>query len=69
MTLEDNMGAEGDAIYAALMQAHEGLNEAESHSLNARLILMMMNEIGDAERLASLFEAARSFEGSEGPKS
>lgn len=69
MSLDDKLGTQGDTVYAALMQAHEGLTEAESHALNARLILMMMNEIGDAERLASLFEAARSFEGSEGPKS
>ena len=38
MILEDNLGAEGDSVYAALMAAHEGLSEAESHALNARLV-------------------------------
>ncbi|MEL7098024.1 MAG: DUF2783 domain-containing protein [Pseudomonadota bacterium] len=60
MILDDKLGAAGDAVYAALMQAHDGLSEAESHALNARLVLMMMNEIGDAERLKALFDAARS---------
>ena len=58
MILEDNLGAEGDSVYAALMAAHEGLTEAESHALNARLVLMLANELGDPSRLAGLFKAA-----------
>ncbi|WP_208349129.1 DUF2783 domain-containing protein [Pseudaestuariivita rosea] len=57
----DNLGADGDAVYAALMATHEGLNEAESHALNARLVLMMANQIGDADVLEKLFLAARSY--------
>ena len=60
MILDDNLGTDGDAVYAALMQAHEGLSAEESHALNARLVLMLMNEVGDAERLKALFEAARA---------
>ncbi|HQU68734.1 MAG TPA: DUF2783 domain-containing protein [Albidovulum sp.] len=36
-----------DAAYAALIGAHKGLSEAESIALNARLILILMNHIGD----------------------
>jgi len=56
-------GAAGIAI-----KAGEGLSEAESHALNAQLILMM-NEVADACRLQPPVTVARSFEGSEGAKS
>lgn len=58
--LEDNLGPEGDAVYAALMAAHEGLTEAQSHALNARLVLILSNEIGDRARLEALFNSARA---------
>ncbi|MEM7120405.1 MAG: DUF2783 domain-containing protein [Pseudomonadota bacterium] len=58
---DDRLGSEGDNVYAALMSIHEGLSEAESHALNARLVLLMANEIGDGERLTALFETARSY--------
>jgi Protein of unknown function (DUF2783) len=35
-----------DTAYAALLAAHNGLTEAESHALNARLVLILMNHIG-----------------------
>lgn len=49
-----------DGVYEALIRAHEGLSEAQSHALNARLALLMANEIGDAERLKALFAIARA---------
>ncbi|MBO9428909.1 DUF2783 domain-containing protein [Sulfitobacter sp. R18_1] len=61
MILEDNLGTEGDSVYAALMAAHEGLTEDESHALNARLVLMLANELGDPARLTALFKAARDL--------
>ncbi len=30
-----------DAIYADLLAAHDGLSEADSHALNARLVLAL----------------------------
>ena len=36
-----------DDFYAALLSAHSGLDEAEMHALNARLILVLANHIGD----------------------
>jgi len=35
-----------DATYAALLAFHKGLSEAESHALNARLVLILMNHVG-----------------------
>lgn len=64
--LPDRLGADHDAAYEALMRAHDGLSEAESHALNARLVLVMMNEIGDLARLRRLFALARGHAG--GPR-
>lgn len=57
----DALGADRDEFYSALMAAHEGLSEADSHALNARLVLLMANEIGDLERLRDLMNVARSY--------
>ncbi|MFN4203201.1 MAG: DUF2783 domain-containing protein [Tabrizicola sp.] len=48
-----------DESYAALIGAHEGLSEADSHALNARLILILMNQIGDHAVLAEALRLAR----------
>lgn len=66
MILQDNLGPDGDAFYNALMDAHEGLSEAESHALNARLVLMMANQIGDLETLKGLLTTARATRRSAG---
>ncbi|MFC6639491.1 DUF2783 domain-containing protein [Sulfitobacter sp. JBTF-M27] len=58
MIMQDNLGADGDAFYNALMDAHEGLSEAESHALNARLVLIMANQIGDLTTLKNLLSTA-----------
>ena len=60
MILQDNLGPDGDAFYNALMDAHEGLSEGESHALNARLVLMMANQIGDLDTLRALLKTAKS---------
>ncbi len=58
---DSQTGEATDDIYAALMAAHDGLSEAESHALNARLVLLMANEIADAKRLSAVFATARSY--------
>lgn len=55
----DRLGAAGDDVYAALMAAHDGLSAQESARLNARLVLLLANEVGDFDRLSALIEAAR----------
>lgn len=49
-----------DGFYADLIATHEGLSDAESAALNARLILILANHIGDRAVLARAFAAARS---------
>lgn len=36
-----------DDAYAALIAAHDGMTKPQSDALNARLILILMNHIGD----------------------
>ncbi len=55
-----NLGTSGDDVYAALMAAHEGLSDAESARLNARLVLLLMNHIGNRAVIEAAIAAARS---------
>ena len=36
-----------DGLYAAIIEAHAGLGDADSAALNARLVLLLANHIGD----------------------
>ena len=58
MAENTGLGPHGDDFYELLMQAHEGLGEAESHALNARLVLLMAEVIGDLDTLRALLKAA-----------
>ncbi|MDZ4096090.1 MAG: DUF2783 domain-containing protein [Paracoccaceae bacterium] len=46
LVLEANI-SDADGFYAALLAVHRGLSEAQSHALNARLVLILANHIGD----------------------
>ena len=48
----------GDAFYEALMDAHQGLSESQSHLLNARLILVLANHVGDLGILKQAIQMA-----------
>jgi hypothetical protein len=58
LKLDPNLPAPDDA-YAALIAAHEGLTREESEALNARLILILMNHVGDTRVIVAALEAAR----------
>ena len=49
----------GDDFYEALLQTHEGLTDAQSHELNAKLVLFLSNHIGDLRILREAFRLAR----------
>ena len=51
--------ARPDDFYAELLAAHEGLSKAESDAFNARLILVLANQVGDHEALLAALEAAK----------
>lgn len=59
LTLTPNL-ARPDEAYARLIAAHEGLSDADSQALNARLVLILMNHIGDDAVLAEALALARS---------
>jgi hypothetical protein len=50
---------DADGFYERLLDAHRGLSPAQSEALNARLILLLANQIGDVEILADCIAAAR----------
>jgi len=50
-----------DGFYAALIAAHEGLSEAQSAELNARLVFLLANQVGDQKTLIECVEAARKI--------
>ncbi|ETX29073.1 DUF2783 domain-containing protein [Roseivivax isoporae] len=52
--------ADADAFYADLIALHDGLTEEESAALNARLILVLANHVGDAQVLRQALDAARA---------
>lgn len=43
--------ADPDGFYENLVRLHQGLTDEESQKLNARLILLMANQIGNREVL------------------
>ncbi|MEM5472811.1 DUF2783 domain-containing protein [Hoeflea sp. AS60] len=47
-----------DEFYAELLSVHEGRSKAESDALNARLILLLANHIGDRAVLSEALAAA-----------
>ncbi len=57
-----------DDFYEALIAAHAGLDEVQSHALNARLVLLLANHIGSLDVLKQALDAARAASRS-GPSS
>ncbi len=49
-----------DELYALLIEAHQGLSEAESLKLDAKLILLLANHIGDLEVLRAAIAKAKA---------
>ena len=47
-----------DGFYAELLSAHEGLSDEDSIALNARLVLILANHIGDRAILTQALAAA-----------
>ena len=58
---------DADGFYAALIDAHRGLSEAQSGALNARLILLLANHIGAMSVLCDALDKARASIDEENP--
>ncbi len=52
-----------DDFYEALIAAHHGLEPSASHALNARLVLLLANQVGDQATLLAALRAARGAMG------
>ncbi len=60
MRLETNPNISGpDDFYQALIDAHAGLDPPSSAALNARLVLLLANHVGDLEALREAIALAR----------
>lgn len=52
--------APGDDFYEALIETHRGLGDEASRLVNARLVLLLANHIGDLRVLRQALAAARA---------
>ena len=60
LNIDFNLGPESDALFNDLMKAHEGLDREQSEQLNAGLILILMNHIGEPEVIRAAISRARA---------
>lgn len=51
---------EPDAAYAMLAQARRGLSDAETATLDTRLVLILANHVGDLEVLSDAIALAQA---------
>lgn len=58
LTLSSNL-AKPDDVYQTIINAHNGLDDEESMRLNAKLILILTNHIGDPEIITEAIAAAK----------
>jgi hypothetical protein len=50
---------DADGFYAELLAAHRGLAPEESQALNARLVLILANHVGERDALVEALRLAR----------
>ena len=55
--MDYNLGPDGDDLYRELLDLFQGLEPDQHTALMAQLILAMMNEVGDANRIRQIFTA------------
>ena len=51
----------GDDFYEMLIDGHRGLSDEQSELMNARLVLLLANHIGDLRVLREAIAAARAW--------
>ncbi|MCF6293558.1 MAG: DUF2783 domain-containing protein [Robiginitomaculum sp.] len=51
---------DSDTVYEALINAHEGLSDKDSAKLNAKLILFLINHIGDKQVILEAIDKSNS---------
>ncbi len=58
LVTEPNIAAPDD-FYEALIGLHRGLTDGQSARVNAKLVLLLANHVGDPDVLRAAFAAAR----------
>jgi hypothetical protein len=58
LKIDTNLAAPDD-FYAALIELHRGLSEEQSELVNAKLILLLANHVGDMEAVREAMQRAR----------
>ena len=58
LSQEDRLQAHGDDFYELLMKTHEGLDFEQSAAVNARLVLILANEVGNFDTLSAALARA-----------
>jgi hypothetical protein len=58
LNVETNLESPDD-FYAALVELHRGLSDEQSELVNARLILLLANHVGDVGVLREAMQRAR----------
>ncbi|GAB3626302.1 hypothetical protein PTE30175_00151 [Pandoraea terrae] len=56
----DNNFRQPDDVYHAIIDAHRDLSDAQSQAMNAQLVLLLANHIGDATVLDEALALARN---------
>jgi Protein of unknown function (DUF2783) len=56
----DNQLSDADGFYETLLDAHTGLSTEQSALLNARLILLLANQIGRLDVLRDCIQLAKT---------
>jgi Protein of unknown function (DUF2783) len=51
---------DADAFYESLLDAHQGLSREQSEALNAKLVLVLANQVGSAQVLHACLKAAQA---------
>ena len=58
LNIEANL-SNADEFYEALIDAHRDLTLEQSHQMNAKLVLLLANHIGDLDVLKDAMERAK----------
>jgi hypothetical protein len=59
LNIEPNM-QDFDAFYEALIESHRDLTTEQSHEMNAKLVLLLANHVGDIKVLKEAMRRARA---------
>lgn len=60
LSTDTNRLADPDEAYRTLIEAHRGLSDEASAALNARLVLVLVNEVGNMDVLRAAIALAKA---------